>query len=328
MLERLTPSPGPRRFTFTPRGYRRIADAALASLTIIVLSGAAVRVTGSGLGCPDWPVCRGGLAPPLELHTWVEYGNRLFTGVVAVACIAAGVLAWRRRPFRRDLMILGLLLPLGVVAQAVLGGFTVLYDLAPGFVMGHYGLSMLCLAAACALSWRARYEPGERPRSTDAVAVWGSRALVPLAAVAIFLGTVASAAGPHGGGAGTGDVIDRLEWWGGDSIVQAVHWHGRLANLLGIAAVIGFLVLRRRGAPREHLMVMGVLCALLAVQGVVGVLQFWVLGLPAELVWIHVVLATATWLVVLWNVGVAGSLAPRRAAPAPERPREAVRASA
>jgi len=313
--------------TFSPRAYRRIADAALASLTIIVLSGAAVRVTGSGLGCPDWPVCRGGLAPPLELHTWVEYGNRLFTGVVAVACMAAGLLAFRRRPFRRDLVVLGLLLPLGVLAQAILGGFTVLYDLAPGFVMGHYGLSMLCLAAAAALAWRARHEPGERPRSTDAVAVWGTRALLALGAVAIFLGTVASASGPHGGGSGTGDVIDRLEWWGGDSIVQAVHWHGRFANLLGLACVALFVALWRRRSSPELRRVIGLACVLLAAQGVVGALQYWVLGLPAELVWIHVVLATATWLVLLWAVGVAGSLE-RPAARTTPRARESARVSA
>ncbi len=309
------------RLTFTPRGYRRIADAALASLVIIVLTGAAVRVTGSGLGCPDWPTCRGGAVPPLDLHTWVEYGNRLFTGVVSAACVAAGVLAFRRRPFRRDLAVLGLLLPFGVLCQAVLGGFTVLYDLAPGFVMGHYGLSMLCLAAAVALSWRARHEPGERPRNPDRVAVWGTRALVPLAAVAIFLGTAASASGPHGGGAGTGDVIDRLEWWGADSIIQSVHWHGRFANLLGIAAVIGFVVLWRRGAPREHLRAMGLLCVLMAVQGAVGALQYWVLGLPAEMVWIHVALATATWLVVLWLVGIAGSPARAGTPVQPSAPR-------
>ncbi len=313
--------------TFSPRAYRRIADAALASLTIIVLSGAAVRVTGSGLGCPDWPVCHGGLAPPLELHTWVEYGNRLFTGVVAVACMAAGLLAFRRRPFRRDLMILGLLLPLGVLAQAVLGGFTVMYDLAPGFVMGHFGLSMVCLAAAAALSWRARHEPGSRPRSADRVAVLGTRALLPLAAVAIFLGTAASAAGPHGGGAGTDDIIDRLEWWGADSIVQAVHWHGRFANLLGIACVALFVVLRRRGAPRDLLRLIGLACVLMAAQGAVGALQYWVLGLPAELVWVHIVLATATWLVLLWAVGAAGSLERPGVAAAP-RARESARVSA
>ena len=95
--------------------------------------------------------------------------------------------------------MIGVLLPLGVVGQAVLGGFTVRNDLAPGFVMGHFALSMLILVAAVALAWRARYEPGERPRSTDRVSVWAVRALLPLGALTIFLGTAATAVGPARG---------------------------------------------------------------------------------------------------------------------------------
>ena len=108
--------------TLTPRAYQRVAEIALGALTLIVFTGAAVRLTGSGLGCPDWPKCYGGVAPPLETHAWIEYGNRLISGMVGLAAVAAGVLAFRRRPFRRDLARLGVLLPLGVVSQAVLGG--------------------------------------------------------------------------------------------------------------------------------------------------------------------------------------------------------------
>ena len=165
-----------------PRQYQRVTEVALASLTLIVFTGAAVRLTGSGLGCPDWPKCFGGAVPPLETHAWIEYGNRLISGLVGLAAVAAGALAWRRRPFRRDLAMIGVLLPLGVIGQAVLGGFTVRNHLAPGFVMGHYALSMLILVAAVSLAWRARYEPGERPRSLDRVSVWAVRALLGLGA--------------------------------------------------------------------------------------------------------------------------------------------------
>ena len=89
------------------------------------------------------------------------------TSVVAIPCLAAALLAWRRRPFRRDLAWIALALPLGVLGQAVLGGLTVLYGLAPGWVIGHFLLSMTLLIAAVALAWRATFEPGERPRSTD-----------------------------------------------------------------------------------------------------------------------------------------------------------------
>ena len=132
----------------SPLQYRHVAELALVFLTLIVFTGAAVRLTGSGLGCPDWPKCYGKVAPPLETHAVIEYGNRILSGFVGLAAVAAGALAWRRRPFRRDLAALGVLLPLGVVGQAVLGGFTVRNHLAPGFVMGHYALSMLILVAA------------------------------------------------------------------------------------------------------------------------------------------------------------------------------------
>ena len=294
----------------TPLQYRWIAEIALVFLTLIVFTGAAVRLTGSGLGCPDWPKCYGGVAPPLETHAWIEFGNRLLSGLVGLAAVAAGVLAFRRRPYRRDLARIGVLLPLGVVCQAVLGGFTVRNHLAPGFVMGHFALSMLILVAALALAWRARWEEGERPRSTDALAVWSVRALLPLGALTIFLGTAATAAGPHAGGAGTGDTIDRLEWNGIDTLDWAIHQHGRIASVLGIAAVgVWFLLRRRDGDPLVRRAVTAA-CVLLAVQGAVGGIQY-ALELPAEIVWIHVALATLLWLTFLWAVAAAGRLAPR-----------------
>src|SRR2546422_4570868 len=113
MLNRL------RNFTLTPRQYFLVAAVALASLVAIVITGAAVRMTGSGLGCPDWPKCYGRTVAPLESHAIIEYTNRLLSGFVGIAVIAAGVLAWFRRPFRWHLALFGGFLPLGVVAQAV-----------------------------------------------------------------------------------------------------------------------------------------------------------------------------------------------------------------
>ena len=135
--------------------FRRVAYATLVALTLIVLTGAAVRLTGSGLGCPDWPKCFGKDLPPLSTHALIEFGNRGISGLVGVLTIVTMVLAFTRRPFRRDLAVLATLLPLGVVAQAVLGGFTVREHLAPGFVMAHFALSMILLVAAVALAWRA-----------------------------------------------------------------------------------------------------------------------------------------------------------------------------
>ena len=303
--------------TVSPRSYLRVAWAALAVLTLIVFTGAAVRLTGSGLGCPDWPKCHGGLTPPLDTHVAIEYGNRLLTGIVALPCILAFALGFRRRPYRRDLMLLGFGLCVGVLGQAILGGLTVWYGLAPGYVMAHHALSMVLLIAAVALVWRARREPGERPRSADRVATWSVRALLPLGAVTIFAGTVATAAGPHAGGAGTGDEVVRLRWFGLETLDWAIHQHARIAALFGVAAVGVWWLLRRRDAEPESRRALTAVCLMLAAQGAIGTAQY-LLELPPGIVWVHVSLASVTWLALLWSVAAAGRLAPRTA-PAPAR---------
>src|SRR5437763_10241283 len=195
--------------------FRKLAYATLVALTLIVLTGAAVRLSDSGLGCPDWPKCYGKALPPLSGHALIEFGNRAISGLVGVLTVVTAVLAFTRRPFRRDLAWLALSLPLGVVAQAVLGGYTVREHLAPGFVMGHFMLSMLVLIGAVALAWRATYEPGARARSSDRLVVWSVRALAPLGALAILAGTAATAAGPHAGGS-PGQRIHRLHFKGNE----------------------------------------------------------------------------------------------------------------
>src|SRR3954465_792706 len=201
------------RIRVSPHAYFLISAVALVALTLIVFTGAAVRVTGSGLGCPSWPNCyaNGRLVAETNSHALIEFGNRSLTSFVALVAVAAGLLAFFRRPFRRDLAILGVLLPLGVVCQAVLGGLTVWYGLAPGYVMGHYALSMVILVAAGTLAWRARpaFETDREP-AADAVTARAVWALFALGAVTIFLGTAATAAGPHAGGSGTGDIVHRL----------------------------------------------------------------------------------------------------------------------
>ena len=123
--------------------------------------------------------------PPLDTHAVIEYGNRLLTGFVGFAVIAASVLAWFRVPFRWHLALFGALLPLGVIGQAILGALVVKYHLAPGLVMSHFILSMLLLDASFALAWCSRYEPWERRRSSDRLGVWAVRALIPLGQLTI-----------------------------------------------------------------------------------------------------------------------------------------------
>jgi cytochrome c oxidase assembly protein subunit 15 len=288
------------RFTITPRVYLWVAVSALVVCTLIVFTGAAVRLTGSGLGCPDWPRCQGTrITPELSTHALIEFGNRLLTGVVGIPCLAAALLAWRRRPFRRDLALIGLLLPLGVLSQAVLGGMTVWYGLKPGWVIGHFLLSMLLLVACVVLVWRATHEPLALGRRRDRISLWAVRGLVVLGAITLAAGTVATAAGPHAGGAGTGDVVPRLDWKGAETLDWAIHQHGILATMLGLASVGTWFLLRARGANRMTQNAMTTICVLLACQGLVGSAQY-AMELPPGMVWIHVVLAAFTWLALLW----------------------------
>src|SRR3982074_2571763 len=123
-------------YTVTSQQYAHAAYIALAALPLLWLSGAAVRLTGSGLGCPDWPKCYGHAYPPLNAHAVIEFSNRVITVPVSLAAGAAWLFALRRRPYRRELAVLGSLLPLGVVGQAVLGGFTVRGALPHGWGLG------------------------------------------------------------------------------------------------------------------------------------------------------------------------------------------------
>ena len=310
------------RIEITPRQFELVAYVALAALTLIVATGAAVRLSDSGLGCPDWPRCYGRAYPPLQTHALIAFSNRIVSGAVGIVVVLAAIAAWRRRPFRRDLMILSLLLPLGVVGQAVLGGYTVENKLAPGFVMAHFALSMLILVAAVALAWRAREPRSETPeQAPDRLSVWAVRSLLPLAAITVFAGTATTGAGPHSGGV-NGQQIKRLHFEGSDTLNWTVHVHGAIAFALGIAAVAVWVVLERRQANAQARRAMSWLCVLIAVQGVVGVVQYET-HLPTELVWVHVALASLSWLCVLWSVAAIGPAVPSR-----ERKRPQIRASA
>lgn len=299
------------RLTVDEAQFRRVSYFALGALGLIVLTGAAVRLTNSGLGCPTWPKCYGKVYPPLATHALIEFGNRAISGLVGVVTIVTAVLAFTRRPFRRDLAWLAISLPLGVVAQAVLGGFTVRENLAPGFVMSHFLLSMVILIGAVALAWRATYPPGSRPRSTDRTLVYGVRALGFLGAITLFAGTAATAAGPHSGGL-IGNHVKRLTIEGPNTLEWAVHQHATIAAVFGVATIAVWLLKRSRGVPLDPLEPLTVLGLLLAGQGLLGSVQY-ELKLPSEMVWLHVVLATITWLVTLWAIAAEGALVPRRA---------------
>jgi heme a synthase len=297
------------RFEISRERYAQVTAVALGALALIVLTGAGVRLTDSGLGCPDWPKCYGGTAPPLESHAVIEFGNRILTGFVGFAVIAASVLAFYRRPYRWHLALFGALLPLGVIGQAILGALVVKYHLAPGLVMSHFILSMMLLDAAFALAWCSRYEPWERRRSSDRLGVWAVRALIPFGQLTIAAGTVATAAGPHAG-AHAGQLVHRFTFEGAKTLEWVVQRHAAIAAVYGLVAIGVWFLLRRPGGDRRAVKPLTVVLGLLALQGVVGGLQ-WYLKLPTEIVWVHVALATCNWLAMLWTVAAAGRLEPQ-----------------
>ncbi|MCA9711855.1 MAG: COX15/CtaA family protein, partial [Myxococcales bacterium] len=181
----------------SPRTYQKITLLALVLLSVIVVTGGAVRLTGSGLGCSDWPTCEENrLVAPLEYHAMVEFVNRTFTGLLSAAVILAVLGSLVRAPRRRDLTWWSLGLVAGMIGQIVLGGLTVLFELSPPFVMGHFLLSMVIIWNAVVLHHLAGQPPtAARPLVSDDVR-WMGRLMVAAAGLAIFLGTVVTGSGP------------------------------------------------------------------------------------------------------------------------------------
>lgn len=293
-------------FGISPGTYATVTTVALIALVLIVFTGSAVRLTASGLGCPDWPKCYGEYIPPSQLNAWIEYGNRLLTGFVGLAVIAASLLAFFRKPFRWHLAVFGALLPLGVLGQVVLGAFVVEYHLPPELVIGHFLLSMILLDAAFALFWCSRFEPGERRFSTDAFGVWSVRALIPFGQLTVFLGTIATASGPHPGDHDK-ELVQRFDFKGEETLAWIAQKHATAAFLFLVAAVIVMLILMRPGGDRRALRSVGVVTGMIVLQIGLGIGQ-WLLHLPAIMVWFHVALATLIWVAVLWSVGTAGQI--------------------
>jgi cytochrome c oxidase assembly protein subunit 15 len=314
------------RLAISPRAYVAVAVAAQLILVVIVISGAGVRTSGSGLGCPSWPDCHGTFVPALDYHTWMEYGNRLLSTLVGVVCVAAGVLVFLRRPFRRDLVRPALVLPVGVVAEGALGAAAVILDLDWPVVIAHYLLSLGLLVAATVLVWRARREPDAPPVTSDAATVIATRTVVAFGALVIVLGTFATAAGPHAGGAGTGDVVARLQAFGPTTLRSLIHLHGHLAAALGFAAIAVWALALRRRAHAALQRSLTATCVLIGLQGAIGLWQYHT-NLPAGVVWVHASLPAALWGVLVWCWLAAGRAAPAgveaqapRAAPSSETP--------
>ncbi|HEX3947010.1 MAG TPA: COX15/CtaA family protein, partial [Acidimicrobiales bacterium] len=186
----------------SPVAFRRLGVASLVMVVLIVVTGAAVRLTGSGLGCADWPDCSSGhLTPPLQFHSLVEFGNRMVTVLLTIVVGLTFLAALRRRPFRRDLVWLSAGLIGGVLAQAVLGGIVVYTKLNPYVVMVHFLASMLVIVDAVVLLHRSSrdYATGSGHRLVGRPVLLLGRGLVLLLTLVLAAGTAVTGAGPHAG---------------------------------------------------------------------------------------------------------------------------------
>ncbi len=300
-------APAPASASPVTPAIRAIFLANLVAQIAIVVTGGLVRVTASGLGCPTWPECVSGSLVPTEsqaeaFHKYVEFGNRLLTFVLVALALAAVAGAARMRGRwraagaepRRAILALAAVPLLGTVAQALLGGITVLTGLHPLSVAAHFLVSAMIIAGCVVLVHRAA-EPGDEPvarlvRPEIRVLSW---ALVATCATVIVLGTVVTGAGPHSGDA---DVDNRLP-----VDVRTAAWLHADVVLLFVGLIVAmWLSLRLTEGPGPARWWSAALVVIAATQGVVGYTQ-WFTGVPWALVSVHMLLACLIWVATLKN---------------------------
>jgi heme a synthase len=276
-----------RRLELSPTTFRWLSWGTLVSLLFIITSGAVVRLTASGLGCDNWPRCGNTPFPEQNFHAVVEFSNRALGLIPITLSLLLWLGARRTRGLSRWVVWLAFGIFLGTIAQAPLGGLTVLLDLNPLLVMSHFLLAMLVLGVAVVVAVEAW--SNERGRSEPVVPVFVqlAAAIVAVSALAaVVTGAFVTAAGPHSGGSD----IERL-----GSPLTATWVHVRATAVFGIAflCVLGYLLLNRRRHVVLFGTTLGVLALVLA-QVAVGEIQYRT-QLPWGLVLVHVTLAAATW---------------------------------
>ncbi|HEX9063954.1 MAG TPA: COX15/CtaA family protein [Streptosporangiaceae bacterium] len=284
----------------TPLAMRRITLAGLIASALIIPTGAAVRLSQSGLGCTHWPDCTAGSlvaggdsGDPL-IHRWVEFGNRMLTAAIFVVVVAVFIAAWRFRDSggrRRDLVWLAAAQPAGIVAQAVIGGIVVLTKLNPFWVSLHYLATLPVIAAAVALYVRCREGRGPATPLVQPVVRLVTKALVAVASLMMIAGTLVTGTGPL---AGAGNV-PRYHFLG---LTQVTQLHADIGWVLGTLAVVLVLVMHLSENPPQAVRLGWIVLGLVALQGVIGYAQYFS-GLPAGLVWVHVTNTALIWIAIL-----------------------------
>lgn len=260
----------------------------------LVITGGAVRLTGSGLGCPTWPECTPGSYTPVPhqaegpLHAWIEFGNRLLTFALVLSALV--VLIHVLKTGRKDLRWLAAGQVLGIFGQGVLGGITVLTDLHPLPVAGHLLLSIVLIAAATSLYSR-RELPATTRSDLDPLTKRISLAHIALSFAVIVLGTLVTGSGPHAGDEKArrfGFDIRTMAWLHADVVIA----------LLGLTAAFYILVRNNKELSRK----IGVFTAIALAQGAIGYIQYFT-GIPEILVAAHLLGATLVW-IAAWRIRI------------------------
>jgi len=260
---------------------RRFAFASVVANVGIVVTGGAVRLTASGLGCPTVPYCTEESffpTPELGVHGVIEYGNRTLTGVLGVVAVATLIAVWRDRPRRRDLLGPAVALLVGIPAQALLGAVTVLTGLNPWTVMGHFLLSMLLISTAVVLWVRCQEPPGPTAAGVPPPLRLLTRALLAVLAVVLMLGTVVTGTGPHAGDPDSPRM-------GFDLAVASQLHADAVLLLIGMTVALWAGLLAVRAPERVRRAAVALLVVELA-QGVIGFVQYFT-DLPVLLVGLH-----------------------------------------
>jgi heme a synthase len=268
-------------------GFARLTFVLVLAMYLNVASGAFVRLSGSGLGCPDWPLCHGGPVPPAQYHAVIEFSNR----AIALTGIVAAVVTWWVARSLADRLGRWLCagVAIGTLFQIPLGAITVLTDLNPYFVMSHFLLAISVLALAT-IAWARATLPRDGFAAGSRLALWAvATALLGLGL--IVSGAFSTASGPHSGGAD----IRRV-----GNLVDTTYWHVRVATAFATAVVVLLLLLWRRERHPERLGQLTVaLLVLLPLQAAIGEYQ-WHNQLPWGVVLAHVSVAGLVWITIVF----------------------------
>ncbi len=274
-----------------PRTFRWWALADFVSMILIMVTGGLVRLTGSGLGCPDWPQCyHRTAAHQWGIHSVVEFGNRLVTGILIVVTLVAFIMAITRRPRRRDLIVTSGSLVLFVILNALLGAIVVYSHLNPWLVNFHMLVSLAMVALGAVQYHRSKYlyGPGTRVELRSSRLLFIARWLAVNLIIVLVVGTATTGSGPHAGNTVGQDVARRLPF----ALIN-VAWVHSLFAVVFIGTVLGlFLFLFKTDAAPKLQRGLRRLLLIGSLQGVVGFIQY-ALHLPVWLVELHIILATS-----------------------------------